>query len=149
MRGLTAEQRFFAKVEGSPGYEDCWIWVGASNKIGYGLFYGGGGRGGLHMGSHRWSWEFFNGPIPDGLQLDHLCQNKRCVNPWHLEPVTAAVNNSRKLHPWSDGTCTKGLHPMTEEMIYVFGNGSRTCRGCKNESWNARYHARKRESIGA
>jgi hypothetical protein len=66
----------------------CWEWTGRTNKDGYGKFY----LGGVHVAAHRAAYELLVGPIPEGLVLDHLCCNPRCVNPEHLEPVTGAEN---------------------------------------------------------
>lgn len=67
----------------------CWEWQGPMHPKGYGTF--------AHELAHRRSYEMFVGDIPDGLHIDHLCRNKRCVNPAHLEPVTHAENNRRGL----------------------------------------------------
>jgi hypothetical protein len=83
-----AIDRFWAKVEleGS-----CWAWKGHVMPTGYGQF---GDDKKLYY-AHRWSYQHFIGPIPGGLHLDHLCRNRRCVKPYHLEPVTQAENNQR------------------------------------------------------
>src|SRR5207245_8252545 len=88
----------------------CWEWTGAVQPNGYGRFDGGY--------SHRFSFESFRYSIPHGLQVDHLCRNRRCVNPFHLQPVTAQVNqlrgnsvsgiNARKTH------CIRG-HEFTDD----------------------------------
>jgi hypothetical protein len=71
--------------------EGCWCWRGVIDRWGYGRITIGG-RVGF---AHRMSYEAFVGPIPDGLQIDHLCRNRACCNPEHLEPVTGLVNTRR------------------------------------------------------
>jgi hypothetical protein len=66
----------------------CWIWQRYINRHGYGRLARGGKRGTPRQLAHRWYYERLVGPIPDGLELDHLCRNRACVNPDHLEPVT-------------------------------------------------------------
>jgi hypothetical protein len=65
----------------------CWIWLGPVNASGYGHM-----RRGDQQLAHRIAYQYFRGPIPEGMQTDHLCRNRRCVNPWHLEIVTNQVN---------------------------------------------------------
>lgn len=69
----------------------CWLWQGAITPQGYGTAT----LGRRPVPAHRLTWRIFEGPIPDGLQLDHLCRVRRCVNPDHLEPVTGAENVRR------------------------------------------------------
>jgi len=70
--------------------DGCWVWTGRKVR-GYGHI----GEGAKRKRVHRWYWEQLNGPVPEGLELDHLCGNKLCVNPDHLEPVTHAENMHR------------------------------------------------------
>lgn len=84
----TPEQSFFSKVD---AVGICWEWTAALAK-GYGRFIAPDERRWL---AHRWCWEYLVGPIPEGLVLDHLCENKRCVNPDHLEVVTQGENSRR------------------------------------------------------
>lgn len=70
----------------------CWVWSGAVNASGY----GSKALGGTSTTAHRWVWERTVGPIGDGMQLDHLCRNRLCVNPEHMEPVTPTENNRRR-----------------------------------------------------
>jgi hypothetical protein len=98
------EERFFSHVRKEPG--GCWVWTASINGDGYGEFGNGAGK---VVGPHRWSYEHFVEPIPDGLQIDHLCHtrerltcpggrgclHRRCVNPAHLEPVPQKINAER------------------------------------------------------
>lgn len=89
-RRRPAVERFAAKYVGLPS--GCWEWCGFRNGKGYGIFHDGERM----VKAHRWSWEHANRrPIPDGLTIDHLCRNRSCVNPEHLEPVTDAENRRR------------------------------------------------------
>lgn len=72
------------------GPDDCWLWRGALNNRGYGRLTRGG-----HVYAHRYVYELERGPIPTGMQLDHLCRTPACVNPAHLEPVTGTENVRR------------------------------------------------------
>lgn len=89
---MNAEERFWAKVDRRDG-GDCWPWLGTTTSTGYGLF--GVPREDRTVGAHRYAYELVVGPIPTGLELDHLCRVRNCVNPAHLEPVTHAENLRR------------------------------------------------------
>lgn len=73
----------------------CWLWSGHKDQKGYGRFYWKG----LNEYAHRWAYEYFVGAVPVGLELDHLCRNRGCVNPAHLEAVTHRVNVARGTSP--------------------------------------------------
>jgi hypothetical protein len=127
------EERFFSKVRETP--DGCWEWTAAVVNKGYGKF---NLRKGKQAYAHRWCYEFMVGPIPDGLQIDHLCRNTVCVNPSHLDPVTNRVNTLRGAKV-SD-KCLRG-HLFTEENTYIRPNGRRTCRACA-KSRNDYYRSR-------
>ena len=122
----TDEQRFWSKVVKGYG---CWTWQGAIVTN-----YGQCGFGGKIQYAHRVSYELLVGPIPPGLQLDHLCKNTRCVNPAHLEAVTALVNNMRSTSPSSRNAkkldCLRG-HPLSGENLKILSGGRRSCRACE------------------
>lgn len=83
---------FLSKVSPEPN-SGCWLWTGCTEEKGYAVLYKDNWKG--HRPAHRFSYETFVGPIPKGLHIDHLCNIKCCVNPAHLEPVTAQENNRR------------------------------------------------------
>jgi hypothetical protein len=82
------------------GLLGCWRWNGTQNGIGYGQTRVAGRK----VYVHRLSYELFVGPIPPGLEIDHLCRNRACVNPTHLEPVTHAENVRRMVRPTTGTT---------------------------------------------
>lgn len=129
-------ERFFAKVNKATE-SGCWEWTAALSS-GYGKFHKYGQIRMVY--AHRWSYEHHVGPIPDGLVIDHLCRNTKCVNPDHLEPVTQGENclrgegwyakNKRKTH------CVRG-HEFTVENTYVDPRGYRSCRACRAQRFAA------------
>lgn len=119
----------------------CWEWDG-----GLSAGYGQVKIRGRQWRAHRLAYILMVGPIPKGLELDHLCRNKKCVNPAHLEPVTGWVNTHRAAHaPATINSqkthCPKG-HGYTPENTYMDRLGKRNCRECKR-AWD-RAHPRYR-----
>ena len=118
----------------------CWEWEGLTDSKGYGLF-GSGSRLGITRLAHRIAYEWRKGPIPDGMQLDHLCRNHACVNPNHLEVVTCKQNINRSTlvgkvwgeHQKALTHCING-HPFDFFNTYYRLDGSgRSCRACNRE----------------
>lgn len=142
------ETRFWPKVHKTQG---CWEWTGALTDQGYGSFYvrGTGAYTTLKVLAHRWSYESLRGPIPDGLELDHLCRNRACVNPDHLEPVTSRVNMLRGMAPaaitFRTNRCKRD-HEFTAENTYYRPDGmGRQCYACIRIR-SARFNASRRRT---
>jgi HNH endonuclease len=129
-------ERFRHKIIVQRG-TNCWIWIGGTHPKGYGRY---AVTHNLTEYAHRFAHEFFFGPIPKHLQCDHLCRNKRCVNPIHIEITTGHINTMRGMNfPIMDGQhCQKG-HPLFGKNLYMEGS-IRRCRICGNERAKRYYH---------
>lgn len=113
----------------------CIEWIGGLQGEGYGQFFAGrtGPEQTGKIAAHRWSYEHHRGAIPQGLQIDHLCRNRRCVNPDHLEPVTAQENIARSEGNGKKTHCPVG-HPYDDSNTYVPPAGGRICRACRGQN---------------
>ena len=121
--GFSVHERF---SESYSAEGDCWIWTGTVSMYGYGRFW----QDGVEHLAHRWAYQNFVGLIPEGLELDHLCRNRSCVNPEHLEPVTARENQDRGLHGDLRTHCRNG-HELTPENTYLKHQPDGTRRICR------------------
>lgn len=126
--------RFLAKIDRSGPVHPvlrtpCWVWRGGTNPHGYGRFF----VAGRLMTSHRYAYETFIGPVPAGMDLDHLCRRRGCANPRHVEPVTHRENLLRgdtvPAHRAAITHCPRG-HEYTPENTYLY-NRQRYCRACR------------------
>jgi len=110
--------------------QTCWFWRGGTNGKGYGLIRTNGRRRVVH----RVAWESLRGPIPTGLELDHLCRVRLCVNPEHLEVVTGTTNILRGISPTAINArktqCIHG-HNFNAENTYIDPRGKRACKECQ------------------
>lgn len=129
---VSLADRVWAKVRKTDG---CWWWLGAKSPLGYGQVQRGR-RGDGITPAHHATYELMVGPIPAGLELDHLCRQPSCVRPDHLEPVTSTENKRRALSVSNLNAvkteCSNG-HPFDEANTYVRKEGHRMCRTCHRE----------------
>ena len=148
---MIALDRFWAKVEPEP-MSGCWLWIGASDRRGYGRFWGDG-----HCKlPHRLAWEMERGPIPAGMDLDHLCRMPPCVNPNHLRIATRQENllagegfpaqEAKRTH------CPAG-HPYNAENTWLdplrHSRHCRTCNRVRSRAFRKRYPGRGARALPA
>lgn len=129
------QERFFRFVEQDEW--GCWNWTGRRYREGYGQFNPGRKWGWpAILRAHHFAYEAFVGPVPDGHQLDHLCRNRACCHPRHLEAVPPVVNNHRGDTHARKQACPQG-HPYDTENTYRYtdkhGYTRRYCRSCQRQ----------------
>lgn len=118
-------ETFWTRVEKT---NSCWFWKGAKTSAGYGHLV----LDGTHEYAHRLTYRLENGPITEGLHIDHLCRVRHCVNPAHLEAVSHAENVRRGLAPFGvlRSECKRGHDISDPENVRELTNGTRQCLIC-------------------
>lgn len=141
---LVGSQKWMRNPAGYVVQENgCWDWIGARNSDGYGMYY----QGNRKFRAHRVVYEATRGLIPPGLEPDHLCRNRACVNPWHIDLVTHAENVRRGISPPAAlgrrTHCSKG-HALSGDNLDMRRGRlttrvpQRQCRACRRAYQNAR-----------
>lgn len=150
MDDVRLPERFWAKVCPEPNM-GCWLWSGRIAGGGYGYVWSAGRK----VIAHRLAYETIVESVPDGLELDHLCRVRCCVNPAHLEPVTHAENVRRgvvsdinRARSRAQTHCKNG-HEYSEENTYRYthrgGGPWRGCRTC-HRLWSNEWKRQRRET---
>ena len=140
------QDRFNAAWKEDPN-SGCWIWQKCIDSNGYGVSWWNGKK----ISAHRVAYILYRGPIHEGLEIDHLCRCRSCVNPQHLEAVPPPVNTERGLLILARGAnnrrkthCPSG-HPYIEGNLYFSRTGARMCKTCHLERAN-KQHTKSRKT---
>lgn len=144
---LSARERFDTKYIQEPN-TGCWLWMDATDKDGYGVFYYGG-----YFRAHRAAWVLYRGPLTKGLVIDHTCHTPLCVNPDHLREVTVRQNtiensNGRAAVNHKKTHCPKCGGPFTPRPAWKSCGPSRKCKRCFL-AYAAQYHRVRRAAVRA
>lgn len=138
---IPMQDRFWDKVLKT---DTCWVWIGKLSDQGYGILTDYETK---QYRAHLLAWTWENGPVPDGLELDHLCRNRACVRVSHLEAVTHKTNMERGANAQATH-CANG-HPRTPENTGINSKeGWKRCLICHRERELARYRRKKEYSNG-
>lgn len=152
-----AIERFMVLVDIPSDPTNCWNWHGSKGSCGYGQFILSARRGEkrVRISPYRFIWEYFHGPMPEGTEPDHLCNNRACCNPAHIEPVTHSENQRRSYsrgrkrikrdYPGGRqrGTHCPHNHEYTPQNTIISSQGSVQCREC-NRLRCAAYQSKRR-----
>lgn len=139
------EELKFWLLVGEEQPNGCWLWAGKLGTNGYGMHHSswwGRGQGGARVSAYKMAYEIVNGPVPSHLELDHLCYNRPCCNPAHLEAVPRSVNIKRGYDSRGHKLFCKQGHPLFGDNLYLLilksgpheGRQMRACRICKSAS---------------
>lgn len=139
-RRKDPELLFWSKVD-FDGPNGCWLWTAYLDRDGYGLFSSKTLKG----RAARMAYLLLVGDISPDLVVDHLCRNRPCVNPYHLEPVTSKVN-SRRSEKGERTHCMRGGHPLSGANLYMNPRGLRVCRRCHADNERGRQRRLRAQS---
>lgn len=137
---IPTSKRFWDKVD-KAALDGHWLWTASRDPLGYGRF------GSKHLKdtlAHRIAYEYMVGPIPAGMTIDHLCRVPSCVNPEHLEVVTAIENTRRMFAARVPASACRRGHEFTPDNTIIQSSGARQCRTCHARA--VRRHGQRRRS---
>ena len=132
-KGAPLRERLERFTELIP-FHACWEWTGATNGLGYGQLGMSRGHRPRNVYAHRVSYELSRGSIPEGMEVDHLCHNPRCVNPDHLQ-IVSHQDNMRRSKAATKTACKRGHDWTDPRNVYFRKNGTRYCAECARTRW--------------